>query len=210
LKSFQEKGIVKKAQSMGALWGYDGGGGRFRESIGYTDGPDARKPARKRRKGEPFAEYSKVHLFRLMDEQRYLAEGNSMCRFELDDVPCGTLICYDIGFPEMARSLTLKGCKVLFVPAQWPRPRIDHWKKLLQARATENQMYVVACNRAGSEGDNEFPGHSMIIDPWGRTIDEMPEGNEGILFAEIDVDKVEELREAIPVFLDRRPLVYDV
>jgi predicted amidohydrolase len=195
---------------MGALWGYDGGGGRFRESIGYTDGPDARKPARKRRKGEPFAEYSKVHLFRLMDEQRYLAEGNSMCRFELDDVPCGTLICYDIGFPEMARSLTLKGCKVLFVPAQWPRPRIDHWKKLLQARAIENQMYVVACNRVGSEGDNEFPGHSMIIDPWGRTIDEMPEGNEGILFAEIDVDKVEELREAIPVFLDRRPLVYDV
>lgn len=101
------------------------------------------------RHGDPVAEYSKIHLFRLMEEHRYRSAGSSLCNFDLDGQPCGAVICYDIRFPEIVRSLALRGCSSLFVPAQWPRPRIDQWRKLLMARAIENQMYVVACNRKG-------------------------------------------------------------
>lgn len=160
------------------------------------------------RHGDTIAEYRKVHLFRLMEEHRYLSEGRSLCNFELDKQPCGAVICYDIRFPEIVRSLVLRGCKLLFVPAQWPRPRIGHWRKLLMARAIENQMYVVACNRIGSGGGNEFPGHSMIVDPWGSIIAELPDGAEGVLDGEIEVSKVDGIRRSIPVLDDRRPSMY--
>ena len=162
------------------------------------------------RGGRRIAEYSKVHLFRLMDEHQHLSGGDSLCRFELDGIPCGAVICYDIRFPEMARSLALSGCKLLFVPAQWPKPRIDHWRKLLMARAIENQMYVAACNRVGNEGDNEFSGHSMIVDPWGEIVGELPDGTEGILCKEAEIGNVDVIRREIPVFQDRRPSVYDL
>jgi predicted amidohydrolase len=78
------------------------------------------------------------------------------------------------------------------------------------ARAIENQMYIVACNRIGSDGGNDFPGHSMIIDPWGSIISELANGAEGVLEGEIDIGKVDEIRRSIPVFDDRRPSVYEL
>lgn len=162
------------------------------------------------RHGDAIAEYSKIHLFRLMEEHRYLSAGSSLCNFNLDGQPCGAVICYDIRFPEIVRSLALRGCRSLFVPAQWPRPRIDHWRNLLVARAIENQMYVVACNRTGSGGGNDFPGHSMVIDPWGSIIEELADGAEEVLEGEIDIGKVDEIRRSIPVFDDRRPSVYEL
>ncbi len=160
------------------------------------------------RSGKRIAEYNKVHLFRLMEEHLYLSGGDSLCDFEIDGAPCGAVICYDIRFPEIVRSLALRGCRVLFVPAQWPTSRIDHWRKLLMARAIENQMYIAACNRVGSMGDNDFSGHSMIIDPWGEIVGELADGTEGILEGEINLDDVDEIRRNIPVFQDRRPSVY--
>lgn len=162
------------------------------------------------RNGKRIAEYRKVHLFRLMDEHRYLSAGDSLCNFEIDGQSCGAVICYDIRFPEIVRSLALKGCRLLFVPAQWPEQRIDHWRKLLLARAIENQMYVAACNRVGTGGGNNFSGHSMIIDPWGSVLGELSDGAEGVLEGEIDIGKVDEIRRNIPVFDDRRPSVYEL
>ncbi|TBL12713.1 carbon-nitrogen family hydrolase [Bacillus paranthracis] len=120
-------------------------------------------------KGELVNEYSKVHLFQLMDEHKYLIAGNRTGEFKLDDVECAGTICYDIRFPEWMRVHTAKGAKVLFVVAEWPLVRLAHWRLLLQARAVENQCYVVACNRAGKDPNNEFAGHSLIVDPWGGT-----------------------------------------
>ncbi|CAM5411410.1 Omega-amidase YafV [Lysinibacillus sphaericus] len=74
-------------------------------------------------------------------------------------------IRYDIRFPEWLRAHALTGAKVLFVPAQWPTPRIDHWKTLLQARAIENQCFVIAVNRIANKVEN-FNGQSMVIQPW--------------------------------------------
>ncbi|GAA3322609.1 hypothetical protein GCM10020331_043160 [Ectobacillus funiculus] len=81
-------------------------------------------------------------------------------------------------FPEWLRVHTSKGAEVLFVVAEWPLPRLVHWRTLLTARAIENQCYVVACNRAGSDPNNVFAGHSMIIDPWGEVVAEAGEGEE--------------------------------
>ena len=91
--------------------------------------------------------------------------------------------------------------------AEWPKIRIDHWKALLRARAIENMMYVVACNRVGTSKDTLFGGSSMILDPWGTTLFEAGEGEEGH-FAVIDPSKVDEIRNHLQVFRMRRPELY--
>lgn len=157
--------------------------------------------------GEVVADYSKIHLFRLMDEEKFLGSGDKVGQFQLGDVPAGMMICYDIRFPELSRKLALGGAKVVFIPAEWPKPRLHHWRTLLQARAIENQMYIVACNRVGISGTTEFFGHSMVIDPWGEVIIEGGE-EEQILQASISLELVDEVRNRIPVFEDRRPNLY--
>jgi omega-amidase len=160
------------------------------------------------REGGEIAKYSKIHLFGLMDEEKYLVPGQEMVTFQMNDVcKAGVSICYDIRFPEMARSLALLGAKVLFVSAEWPHPRLHHWRTLLMARAIENQMYVVACNSVGDNGATSFFGHSMIIDPWGEIVAEGGEQEE-IVTGDISINLVDEVRSRIPVFLDRRPEVY--
>lgn len=159
------------------------------------------------RDGRRLADYSKIHLFRLMEEEKYLRSGEKEGRLELDGVQAGMMICYDIRFPELARKLALGGAALLFVPAEWPNPRLHHWRTLLTARAIENQMYVIACNRVGTSGTTSFFGHSMIIDPWGEIIAEGGEG-EAIIRATIDLGLVAEVRSKIPVFEDRRPPLY--
>jgi omega-amidase len=95
----------------------------------------------------------------------------------------------------------------MFVVAEWPIQRLEHWRALLIARAIENQCYVIACNRSGSDPNNTFAGHSMVIGPWGDVIAEAGEGQE-ILVAEIDLDQVKDARSRIPIFADRRPELY--
>lgn len=159
------------------------------------------------REGQITADYSKIHLFRLMDEEKYLTGGDKIGDISIDGISAGVLICYDIRFPELARRLALSGAKILFVPAEWPHPRLHHWRTLLMARAIENQMYVISCNRVGISGTTEFFGHSMAVDPWGEIIVEGGE-DEQILFAEIDLSAVDQVRGKIPVFEDRRPELY--
>lgn len=153
------------------------------------------------------SQYSKIHLFRLMDEEKYLRAGEEPGRLEAGGTPAGMMICYDIRFPELARKLALGGARALFVPAQWPNPRLHHWRTLLTARAIENQMFVIACNRCGTSGESEFFGHSLVIDPWGEIIAEAGE-EETIVRAEIDLSLVDAVRTKIPVFEDRRPSLY--
>lgn len=159
------------------------------------------------RHGELTAQYSKLHLFGLMREDEALVAGNVLEGVDLEGIPAGVLICYDIRFPEAARSLAVGGAKLLVVAAQWPKARLHHWRTLLCARAIENQMYVAACNRVGSSGHDEFNGHSMIIGPDGAILSEAGEEEE-IVSAEISLNRVDEVRRTIPVFRDRRPSMY--
>ncbi|WP_201715199.1 carbon-nitrogen family hydrolase [Rossellomorea arthrocnemi] len=151
--------------------------------------------------------YSKLHLFKLMNEHHYLLPGQEDGMFSLDDTKMAGLICYDIRFPEWIRKHVLLGAKVIFVVAEWPAARIDHWQTLLKARAIENQCFVIACNRVGSDPDNEFGGCSLIIGPWGEIL---AKGNqtEHLVSAEINLQEVEKVRKQIPIFQDRRPDFY--
>jgi omega-amidase len=160
------------------------------------------------RTGAEVMEYNKIHLFQLMNEHLHLLAGEQLGSFDLEGIPSAVMICYDIRFPELARKLALLGARILFVPAEWPHPRLHHWRTLLQARAIENQMFVVSCNTVGESGGASFFGHSMIIDPWGEVLAEAGE-EEAILSAEIDMALVEEVRGHIPVFADRRPSLYE-
>ncbi|MCP4359655.1 MAG: carbon-nitrogen family hydrolase [Chloroflexi bacterium] len=157
--------------------------------------------------GVSLGEYSKTHLFRLMAEDQYLTAGAGKTAVNTEWGLAGLTICYDLRFPELFRAYALAGAKVIFVPAEWPHPRLMHWRTLLRARAIENQMFIVACNRVGQSNEAHFYGHSAIIDPWGETVVEGGE-DEGVLTAVVDLDMVDEVRTRIPVFKDRRPEIY--
>jgi predicted amidohydrolase len=151
--------------------------------------------------------YSKLHLIGLMQEDTYLTAGDQYRIFEVEQAPAATIICYDLRFPELARTYALEGARILFVPAQWPIQREQHWLALLRARAIENQMYVVGANMSGRNENDVFNGHSVIYDPWGETVAEA--GKEPtILYAEIDLNKVADIRQRMPIFKDRKPNLY--
>ena len=111
--------------------------------------------------------YRKQCLFSPMAEDTFFAPGTFPGPVQTPLGPIAGLVCYDLRFPELLRAQTAAGANLLAVPAQWPAARINHWRILVQARAIENQMFVVAANRCGTTGDTTFGGHSMIVGPDG-------------------------------------------
>jgi predicted amidohydrolase len=153
------------------------------------------------------ATYRKTHLFRLMDEEKWLAPGERLELVEADWGLTGLGICYDLRFPEMFRHYALRGARLVLLPAEWPARRAYHWQTLLRARAIENQMFVAGCNRVGESKGEVFGGGSAVIDPWGEAVVEGGSG-ETLLTAEIDLAQADAVRKKIPVFEDRRPEIY--
>jgi predicted amidohydrolase len=151
--------------------------------------------------------YRKIHLFGLMNEDEHLAAGQHLTTVETSWGQGGLAICYDLRFAEMFRTYALNGVNMVYLPAEWPHPRLAHWRTLLRARAIENQMYMIGVNRVGTDGTHNFFGHSAIIDPWGNAIVEGGE-TEILLTATIETDMVAEVRQKIPIFKDRRPELY--
>jgi predicted amidohydrolase len=158
--------------------------------------------------GRIVGRYRKIHLIGLMAEDRYLSPGDEKCLFHIDSMAAGIIICYDLRFPELPRALALQGARILFVPAEWPSVRGNHWRMLNIARAIENQTFVIAVNRVGSDPDNAFFGHSLVVDPWGEIVVEGSETKEELLIADIDPAFVDDIRQRVPVFQDRRPAFY--
>lgn len=161
------------------------------------------------RGGNCIAEYDKTHLFSPMKEDKHFAKGDHICKFELDGKSCGVIICYDIRFPELIRSMTVTGLDCLFVVTQWPSVRIAHLNALAKARAIENQMFVCCCNSCGKAGRNNYSGCSRMFDPQGVELVSAGETEE-IITAELDFGVIENIRTTINVFADRRPELYDV
>ena len=159
------------------------------------------------RLGEQVCSYDKTHLFSPMGEDRVYQRGNSLARFELDGAQCALIICYDLRFPELVRTLALPGLDILFVVSQWPIQRISQMEVLLQARAIENEIFVAFCNSCGFAYGTKFGGRSTIVDPMGDVITQAGR-HESIITAEANVQMAAKLREAIPVFRDRRPELY--
>ena len=171
-------------------------GGRFYNCLAVY-GPD----------GALRGAYRKIHLFRLMAEEQYLAPGEVTGVVDLPWGRAGLTICYDLRFPELFRRYALDGARLILIPAEWPHPRREHWRTLLRARAIENQCFVAACNRVGATGSNTFFGASAVVDPWGETL---VEGGEAamLLTVSLDLALVDTVRQRIPVFADRRADLY--
>lgn len=161
------------------------------------------------RAGEPAGQYSKIHLFSLQREELAFVPGTETPVFDTELGRLAMMTCYDIRFCELARTYALKGAGLLSVTANFPNPRLDHWRTLLTARAIENQTFVLACNRVGSAPGGTYPGHSMVIDPWGAVLAEGGDSEE-IVTAQLDLSLLPKVREQIQVFRDRRPECYQI
>ncbi|MBQ1264940.1 MAG: carbon-nitrogen family hydrolase [Oscillospiraceae bacterium] len=159
------------------------------------------------RSGACIASYDKTHRFTPMGEDDFYEAGDHLCRFTLDGVSCAVIICYDIRFPELTRSLALPGLDVLFVVSQWPAVRTMHLQTLTRARAIENQMFLACCNSCGTAGETVYGGGSVILDPWGAELAQAGT-NEQIITAKLDLSVLTQIRGSIPVFRDRRPELY--
>ncbi|MDR3561613.1 MAG: carbon-nitrogen family hydrolase [Negativicutes bacterium] len=160
------------------------------------------------RDGAILAKYRKIHLIGLMDEEKYISPGDAKAVFPMSFGLAGMIICYDLRFTELARVMALAGCQTLFVPAEWPAVRGQHWLALNIARAIENQSFVIAVNRVGKDRSNTFFGHSLIINPWGEVVAEGSETAEEVVMADVDFAAGADIRLRMPVFADRRPQYY--
>jgi len=157
--------------------------------------------------------YRKIHLFDidLPESQESYRESNSMYPAEdiVDvDTPAGRLgltICYDLRFPELFRTLVERGASFFTVPAAFTQTTGEaHWHILLRARAIENLAYVVAPGQQGMHPDKRATyGHSLIVDPWGTVLAELPEGN-GFIAADFDLARQTRLRNEFPALNNRR------
>jgi len=150
-------------------------------------------------RGELVSKYRKIHLFGFDEgEAAELLAGSEVVVIPTPIGITGLATCYDLRFPELFRAMVQKGANSFLITSGWPEKRITHWNALLKARAIENQAFVIACNGT----DTHLAGNSQVIDPWGETVIQASNKEETI-FTEIDLQKANQVREALPVLADR-------
>lgn len=154
------------------------------------------------------ATYRKIHRFGFSDgEPRLLTAGTEPVDVEVTVGGVATTMalttCYDLRFPELYRVLGSRGVQIGLVPAAWPASRVEHWQILGRARAIENQIYIVACNLTGVDGQTVLGGHSQIVHPDG-TILAAADAAETTISARLSLTELTELRSTFPVLQDRR------
>lgn len=164
--------------------------------------------------GRVVARYRKIHLFDvaladgtvLRESARTLPGSGPV----VTGTPFGALglsVCYDLRFPYLYQALVDQGAVALTVPSAFTRPTgAAHWHVLLRARAIETQCYLIAPAQHGRNWDKRSSfGHSLIIDPWGEIVAELPDGD-GVITAEVDPQRLESVRSQLPSLSHRRPL----
>ena len=153
--------------------------------------------------------YRKLHLydaFGFKESDKFHPGEDVAPLVQSGDSRFGMMICYDLRFPEMARMLALQGANVLIAPSGWVLGdlKVDHWQTMIKARALENGCYVIAPDQVG----NIYIGHSMAVDPLGRTLVDANE-KQGVAVLELDFNLLREIRERLPLLKNRRTDVYD-
>jgi nitrilase len=164
--------------------------------------------------GAAVARYDKIHLFKFDSERDHYDEGRTIragarpTTFQAGALKVGLSVCYDLRFPELYRAL-MGGvqdapCDLISVPSAFTYTTgLAHWELLLRARAVENQCYVIAAAQGGvHENGRRTFGHSMVVDPWGKVLNVLPEG-EGVVLAEIDPARLASVRPQLPALEHR-------
>ncbi|KAJ1847575.1 Omega-amidase nit3, partial [Coemansia sp. RSA 2703] len=166
--------------------------------------------------GDLLAKHRKVHLFDInfpgrmvFQESEVLSAGNELTQFATPWGAVGLGICYDVRFPEMAMVAARRGCLMMVYPGAFNTTTGPlHWELLMRARAMDNQIFVAACSPARDENAEYHAwGHSTVVDPYARVVASTDE-KEGIVYADVDLSLVDEVRKAIPIYTQRRFDVY--
>jgi len=166
--------------------------------------------------GEVSAVYRKLHMFDVdvggvsYRESAQTAPGDEVVLGEALGRRIGMSVCYDLRFPELYRRLSAAGADVVVVPAAFTEATgRDHWEPLLRARAIENQAFVIAAGQYGTHDDGTVShGRSMVVDPWGVVLAQAQDG-EGLAVADLDFERMAQVRERLPALRHRRPDVYE-
>jgi predicted amidohydrolase len=153
--------------------------------------------------GSILTRYTKNYPFSMGGENQVHRAGTEISLFNWQGLRIAPLICYDLRFPEVARTAIRAGAEVLVFIAAWPVKRIQHWITLLQARAIENQAYVIGVNRCGTDPDFTYTGRSLVVDPHGLIIADAAE-QERVVSAQIDPAIVRDWRTQFPALRDAR------
>ncbi len=166
--------------------------------------------------GDIIARYSKIHMFDVVldGDAKYMESatvtpGDEIVTLDIDGVPVGLAICYDLRFPELFRILALRGARLFVLPAAFTMTTgKDHWEVLIRARAIENETFFVACGQWGMHPPGNWCyGRSMIVDPWGTVLATAQDGV-GIAQASLSDERVTAVRRQIPSLANRRPEAY--
>ncbi len=153
--------------------------------------------------GAIVARYQKMHPFALAGEAEHYVAGSKIVLFPWHSFIVCPLICYDLRFPELFRAAVRQGANFFTVIANWPTTREEHWVKLLQARAIENQAYVAGINRTGKDPRYTYGGRSLIIDPHGEILADAG-ASPGVIRAETEFDAMQAYRRDFPALADMR------
>ncbi len=161
--------------------------------------------------GRLLATYDKIHLFDMEHcgdsylESAMIEPGSQAMSADVKGWRVGLSICYDLRFPELYRLHVDSGCNLLCNVAAFTEVTgTAHWEPLLRARAIENQCYMIAAAQHGVHPDGRKTwGHSMIIDPWGEVLEELPEG-EGVIIADLSKKRIDQVRRSMPVLHHRK------
>ena len=200
LQFLSQQALKHQMTIVGGTLLLQGEGGRVRNACPVFDAT-----------GALLALYDKIHLFDMdyqgesYHESAWIEAGGEPAAIQLGGFKAGLSVCYDLRFPELFRAYVDAGCELLCnVAAFTALTGRAHWQTLLQARAIENQCYVLAAAQSGVHPDGRQTwGHSMIIDPWGEVLAELAEG-EGIVVADVSMSRLEQVRQCLPALQHRR------
>ena len=135
--------------------------------------------------------------------------GDALASVDFGPLHVGLTICYDLRFPEIYRALAIdQGVNVFVISSAWPFPRVEHLRVLATARAIENQSYVILANRVGRDDGGRFCGTSAVIDPAGVVVAAASSEREELVLAEVSAETIQSVRDAMPVFANRREDLY--
>jgi omega-amidase len=170
-----------------------------------TDGRPANQSVVYDPTGTEVARYDKIFPFAPGGELEHYAAGERVVLYSWGGFTVASFICYDLRFPEIFRLAAARGANLYTVIASWPERRTGHWVALLQARAIENQAWVIGVNRCGRDPYLGYSGRSLIIDPHGTIVSDAGTG-EGLITATLDRAALDEYRTSLPFLRDMRPI----
>jgi predicted amidohydrolase len=158
--------------------------------------------------GKITSTYRKIHLYDALGfrESDKMIAGSKIAKPVKTSIgTIGMMICYDLRFPEMSRSLAVAGSEILVAPSAWVKGNMkeEHWTTINKTRAIENGCYVISPDQVG----NIYCGRSMVVDPYGKILLDMKR-KQGISFANIDLEKVKQTRKILPLLKNRRTDIY--